>query len=179
MRISHPAISGERRGPVIVVKRVSLKYLARERSLTLMRHYYALESGFSRQRLLAVHARMRACSVVRVSVNPFQNPGSLGKIAVPSTVRSHARTLAITRESSLPPPPSVPSLPRGVAARREGDPSRLSFAAGILMRASRKPRGRGVNLFVASLFGPRAAREREREGGRSGKGWWDEDNGGG
>lgn len=62
---------------------------------------------------------------------------------------------------------------------------RVFFAAGILMCTSRKPRGRGVNLFVPSLFssvcegGRSKQKERERTGTTPGGGWLSERIGGG
>lgn len=60
------------------------------------------------------------------------------------------------------------------------------FTAGILMRTSRKPRGRGVNLFVPSLFSSVCAlreggrsKQKEREDGDNAGGWLSERIGGG
>jgi len=63
---------------------------------------------------------------------------------------------------------------------------RVFFTAGILMRTSRKPRGRGVNLFVPSLFSSVCAlreggrsKQKERENGDNAGGWLSERIGGG
>lgn len=56
------------------------------------------------------------------------------------------------------------SLDQRLQPDSTSNPFRVFFAEGILMRTSHKPCGRGVNLFVPSLFSSVCAL---REGGRS------------
>jgi len=110
-----PAISGERGGPVIVVKRVSLEYLARERSLTLMRHYYALESSFS-----AGCGCICVYVCVYVCVCKFTSPVSI-RLRIHGWGKSRSLAIAITRSPLAP----SPSNPAGSGGRSiAGNPSR-------------------------------------------------------
>jgi len=72
------------------------------------------------------------------------------------------------------------------AANSSSNLFRVFFTTGILMRTSRKPRGRGVNLFVPSLFSSVCAlreggrsKQKEREDGDNAGGWLSERIGGG